>query len=340
MTNLAVAAADTGAAASSSRDMLLDALTGIETLVSTIRTDVYVTRVFGTTVGEQVARCAARVECLFRGCDSGTITYAPAARDLAVDPVASLKKIRGLRVAGGSWPRTLPSRVVRVVHTAAADADGDFAWSTVDAETAFVVTEAVDAQRMIAATLRALGARVPEGFGEVTPPALPARTSAPPVWALWKRLDEIASLLLAIPPALYTAPVEGHVSGAVGAHVRHCLDHVAALVGAEPSTILSYDRRQRGTAVEADPAAALQQILRLKAALERWSSRSLDDPVRVASQIDPSGSSIVGWSTLGRELAFVLSHTIHHQATIAAVMALHGVETPDGFGFAPSTPRH
>src|SRR5262252_10242184 len=134
MTNFAVAAADTAATAASSRDMLLDALTGIETLMSTIRTDVYVTRVFGTTVGEQVARCAARVECLFQGSDSGTIAYAPAARDLAVDPVASLKKIRGLRVAGGSWPRTPLSRVVRVVHSAAAEDDGEVAWSTVDAE--------------------------------------------------------------------------------------------------------------------------------------------------------------------------------------------------------------
>ncbi|HMF95553.1 MAG TPA: DinB family protein [Vicinamibacterales bacterium] len=339
MTSLAVAADDTAAAVSSPRDMLLDALTAIETLVSTIPTDLYVTRVFGTTVGEQVARCAARVDGLFRGSDSGTIAYAPAAGDLAVDPMASLEKIRGLRVAGGSWPRTPLSRVVRVVHTAAAEDDGEVAWSTVDAETAFVVTEAVDAQRVIAAALRALGASVPEGFGDVAPPVLAARTSAPPVWALWQRLDEIANLLLAIPPALYTAPVEGRVSGTVGAHVRHCLDHVAALVGAEPSATLSYDRRRRGTTIEADPAAALQQILRLEQALQRWSSRSLDDPVRVASQIDPSGSSIVGWSTLGRELAFVLNHTIHHQATIAAVMALHGVAAPDGFGFAPSTPR-
>src|SRR5262249_7974709 len=130
MKSPAVAAADTAAAASNPHDMLLDALTEIDTLVSTIRTDLYVTRVFGTTVGEQVARCAARVECLFRGSDSGTITYEPAARDLAVDPVASLEKIRGLRVAGGSGPRTPLSRVVRVVHTATADDDGDVAWST------------------------------------------------------------------------------------------------------------------------------------------------------------------------------------------------------------------
>jgi uncharacterized damage-inducible protein DinB len=122
--------------------------------------------------------------------------------------------------------------------------------------------------------------------------------------------------------------------------VRHCLDHVSALLAADASSTLSYDHRRRGTAIETDPSAALQQILRLKAALERWSARSLDEPIRVSSMIDPSGASLAGWSTLGRELAFVLSHTIHHQATIAAVLALHGVEPPPGFGYAPSTPRH
>jgi len=331
---------DATPAASSARDLLLNALAEIERLLSMIRTDVYVTVGCGTTVGEQVARCSARVESLFRGSETGTVTYAPAADAITVDPVAALKKIRALRVAGGSWRRTPLSAVVRVMHTAAADDDGEVAWSTVDAETAFVLTETVDAQRLIASTLRRLGVSVPKEFGDATPPPLTARSSAPPAWVLWKRLDEIASLLITIPPTLYTAPVIGRISGTLGAHVRHCLDHVAALVGAEPATILSYDRRGRGTAVEADPLAALQQILRLKAALERWSVRSLDEPVRVASQIDGSGASIVGWSTLGRELAFVLSHTIHHQAMMAAVLALHRVEAPDGFGFAPSTPRH
>src|SRR5205085_8409813 len=114
----------------------------------------------------------------------------------------------------------------------------------------------------------------------------------------------------------------------------------STLLAADASTTMSYDRRRRGTTIEHDPAEALQQILRLKAALERWATRSLDQPIRVSSLIDPSGASLIGWSTLGRELAFVLSHTIHHQATIAAVLALHGVQPPPGFGYAPSTPRH
>ena len=275
---------------------------------------------------------------LLRATERGAVRYAAARSDLAADPVAALKTIRALRAAAASWPRTSLSSVVRAAHDMADETPA--AWSTLGAEAAFVISETIEAQSLIAAALRAIGGTVPEGFGQSPLPMLTARASTPPVWALWKRLDEIGTLLLEIPSHLYTAPVTGHVSGSLGAHIRHCLDHVSALLSAEPSAILSYDRRRRGTAIEGDPAAALQQIIRLKAALERSSSRSLDEPVRVASQIDHTGSAIVGWSTFGRELAFVLSHTIHHQATMAAVLALHGAGTPDGFGYAPSTPRH
>jgi hypothetical protein len=338
--NLAVAEYETVRPPQTPRDALTALLAELEALVLGIRTNQFAATAGarGTTVGREVARAAARIASLFDGAETGTIRYAPGSEHIAVDPVAALKKVRALRAACAGWPRTPLSTVVRVEHGAAGDAD-DAAWSTLGAEAAFVIGEIVDAQRSIAAALRALGADVPDGFGDTPVPALTARMSAPPVWALWKRLDEIAALLLEIPADVYTTPARGHVSGSLGAHVRHCLDHVSALLSVQPSTTLSYDGRRRGTPIESDPGAALQHILRLKAALERASSRSLDEPVRVASQIDASGASIVGWSTFGRELAFVLSHTVHHQATMAAVLALHGADAPDGFGYAPSTPR-
>jgi uncharacterized damage-inducible protein DinB len=44
-------------------------------------------------------------------------------------------------------------------------------------------------------------------------------------------------------------------------------------------------------------------------------------------------------STLARELLFVISHTIHHQALIAVLLSAAGRTVPEAFGLAPSTPR-
>ena len=65
----------------------------------------------------------------------------------------------------------------------------------------------------------------------------------------------------------------------------------------------------------------------------------MDDPICVTSLVTPVGESLTGWSTLGRELAFVDSHTIHHQALIAVLLELADVPVPDDLGLAPSTPR-
>ena len=138
---------------------------------------------------------------------------------------------------------------------------------------------------------------------------------------------------------MYCARFATDVSGSIGEHVRHCLDHVSALLAADASAALSYDRRQRGTAVEIDPTQAARQILQLKRGIETWSTRSLDEPIRVTSMISPAGDAVTGWSTLARELAFVVSHTIHHQAIIGLLLAVHGLEVPDRFGHSPSTPR-
>jgi uncharacterized damage-inducible protein DinB len=55
--------------------------------------------------------------------------------------------------------------------------------------------------------------------------------------------------------------------------------------------------------------------------------------------ISPAEDAVTGWSTLARELAFVVSHTIHHQAIIGLLLAVHGHTVPDRFGHSPSTPR-
>jgi uncharacterized damage-inducible protein DinB len=158
------------------------------------------------------------------------------------------------------------------------------------------------------------------------------------VGALRDRLDRLMRVILALPDDLYATRTT-RSSGAIGDHVRHVLDHVAALAGEPASLPLSYDYRTRGTAIEWDPGAALRELMRLDAALERWRTRSLSEPIAVTTVLDDEGRSVTSWSTLGREVAFVLSHTIHHQAMIA--LLLEGIGQPTGdarFGVAPSTP--
>jgi uncharacterized damage-inducible protein DinB len=159
-----------------------------------------------------------------------------------------------------------------------------------------------------------------------------------PTQALQGLLDQMAAELWEIDPQAYAArPLEG-VSGSIGEHVRHVLDHIGALLHAGYPAVLSYDNRERGTTVETDPAVAMQQIFRLKAALDQFSGRDLGEHVQVMSKVS-SGATVAGWSTLARELAFVVGHTIHHQAMIAVLLAFNGVVVSDGFGYAPTTPR-
>jgi uncharacterized damage-inducible protein DinB len=178
----------------------------------------------------------------------------------------------------------------------------------------------------------------------VTP--LPAALAAPPagattdapVEALVRLLDDLTAVLMELPTDVYVARPAARVSGSIGGHVRHTLDHIGALLAADASSVLSYDHRQRGTAVETDPAAAVRAVLRLKAALERRVSADLASPLLVESMVTAEGQAVEGWSTLGRELAFVIGHTIHHHAIIALLLSSQGFDVPHGFGHAPSTP--
>jgi uncharacterized damage-inducible protein DinB len=255
------------------------------------------------------------------------------------DLAGSLRRIQQLRDLSLDWPGRSLDAITCVEQTMSPLDLAARGWSTLGNELAFVVNHVVDSQKMIARSMNSFGFDVPKGFGSMQLQPLRARSSVPPAWELWRLLDELDSLLSEVASEVYCARFANEISGSIGEHVRHCLDHVSALLAADSSATLSYDRRQRGTAVETDPAEAVRQILRLKRGLEAWSTRSLDETIRVTSMISASGASVTGWSTLARELAFVMSHTIHHQAIIGVLLAVHGHAVSDRFGHSPSTPR-
>jgi uncharacterized damage-inducible protein DinB len=157
--------------------------------------------------------------------------------------------------------------------------------------------------------------------------------------ALQAQLRALGTLVASLGEQAYRAtPVSS--SGSAGEHVRHCLDHARALVAGHEARerVVSYDTRERGTAVETDPRVAIDAIARLCVALEDIGQHDLTSPLWLEAQVERHAPPVRVATTLGRELAFVVQHTIHHCATLAVLLERIGFVPPSRFGYAPSTP--
>jgi uncharacterized damage-inducible protein DinB len=161
---------------------------------------------------------------------------------------------------------------------------------------------------------------------------------ASPVAQIANLLQQLESVVERLDDTQYRAERAREVSGSIGGHVRHCLDHVAALAAAIATGRVDYDSRVRGTSVERRRDAALAEIARLLRALPALHASMSSTCVDVVLSTNPDGRQITARSTLARELAFVANHTVHHFAVVALLLRDMGVGVPARFGYAPSTP--
>jgi hypothetical protein len=127
-------------------------------------------------------------------------------------------------------------------------------------------------------------------------------------------------------------------AGPVGAHLRHVIEHYEALVHGLPLGVVDYDGRPRDRQLEASPALARDRLLGLRKVLGQWTSAVLGRPVQVLGQGGITGDfDFCVTSSVGRELAFLASHAVHHFALLADHLQRHGVPVPAYFGKAPGT---
>jgi hypothetical protein len=130
-------------------------------------------------------------------------------------------------------------------------------------------------------------------------------------------------------------------SASAGAHLRHVIEHCAALLGGIASRRVDYDGRPRDARLERDVAAAVERIDSLRRALVERVAASPDLALAVRSDEPelPAGAGFLR-SSLARELRAVASHAVHHYAVIALALRVAGVEVDPSFGVAPSTLAH
>lgn len=148
-----------------------------------------------------------------------------------------------------------------------------------------------------------------------------------------------AALLEGLSVEIFTTQDERCLGGSIGGHARHCIEFYQGFLGALDSGQLDYDARARNPLIESDPAFASECLRQVAEELIEIKGRDTSRELQVVENHD---STEPAWSpsSIGRELRFLLSHTIHHYALIAILLRLRGINPPKTFGVAPSTLRH
>jgi hypothetical protein len=158
--------------------------------------------------------------------------------------------------------------------------------------------------------------------------------------AMNKVLQQLAGLLDAMSDEQYATKAEGAANSSIGGHVRHCLDHVDALLKGIHTGVIDYDRRQRGTDIETRRLLAVEATRSYDQRLGRLVCVAFDTPLCLVTTVSSAMPAVQVQTSVGRELAFVLSHTVHHNALIAVIASMMGIAVPERFGYAPSTIAH
>ncbi|MBI2688706.1 MAG: hypothetical protein HYX27_20585 [Acidobacteria bacterium] len=120
-------------------------------------------------------------------------------------------------------------------------------------------------------------------------------------------------------------------AGRFGPQLRHILEFYECFLAGRPAGIVDYDARRRDELLEANREEAVRRI---NALIRHLSVINGDGPlqVRMEEALLPSSAS--------RELQVLASHTTHHFALIAMIVAPLGHELEKDFGVARSTLRY
>jgi uncharacterized damage-inducible protein DinB len=150
-------------------------------------------------------------------------------------------------------------------------------------------------------------------------------------------LGQCVQIVEAVDDAAYSRPSAVLRGGSIGKHLRHTLDHYAAIVahavGGEP---IDYDHRARGVSVETDRVAARSHIAMLRTGVAGLRGAA-SEPVTIRVMVSGDGAEALLESTVAREVAFATHHGVHHVAMMKAIAGEMGVEFGDEVGKAPST---
>lgn len=153
--------------------------------------------------------------------------------------------------------------------------------------------------------------------------------------ALLTVVEQINHVLNQFSPEEYRMPLPEYEGNSIGQHFRHILEFFQCLDKGAPDGLVDYAGRPRNLQFESDPRLAA-------AAFDAFADRLLelqpDAPVSVRAEFGSAERPDYA-STVGRELAFVYDHAIHHLAIIRIGLNGHfrHIKSSKDLGVSPAT---
>ena len=135
---------------------------------------------------------------------------------------------------------------------------------------------------------------------------------------------------------VYSGDSDSPWMSGIGKHFRHIIDFYDRFLDQFP--LVNYDLRNRDIEIETNKDAAIIKINYLSEALKNYEIKDISEKIDLyQGDIPFSKNEFIVNSSLGRELRYLIEHTVHHYAIIAMFLKHMGYPVPKEFGIAQST---
>lgn len=154
-----------------------------------------------------------------------------------------------------------------------------------------------------------------------------------------ENLNEIKRVLVQLNNEQYSYPSKTLFGATIGQHIRHILEFYQSVLNGLDTKIVNYDKRQRNLLIETDKnfAIAIIEKINTHLALDIADELIVLEGNFCANEEEKKQVK----TSVYRELAYCLEHSIHHQALIKVglleVNCLSYID--ETFGLAPATIR-
>ena len=136
-------------------------------------------------------------------------------------------------------------------------------------------------------------------------------------------------LLDRVSDKVYARPLGGTLSGSLGGHYRHVLDHFLCLIEGIRTGRVNYDQRPRNPLLERSVVEARLVTEGLMDEFQGISQDVLQRECLVTYSVGYGESEAVAVSSnVAREVMFCVGHAIHHYAILKLLCAGAGVDLP------------